>query len=134
MDIFGVGIFEALLVMVVALIVVGPNKFPDIAKSAGKWFSVARNYAAEVRTDIESATAEIESEVKREQNFAEGFIEDLDSIEQEVSQSMPKVIDTEPLFETNINDFKKDDSVIKNASPEELDNTTTIEEKNTTNE
>jgi Tat protein translocase TatB subunit len=134
MDIFGVGIFEALLVMVVALIVVGPNKFPDIAKSAGKWFSVARNYAAEVRTDIESATAEIESEVKREQNFAEGFIEDLDSIEQEVSQSMPKVIDTEPIFETNINDFKKDDSVIKNASPEELDNTTTIEEKNTTNE
>ena len=134
MDIFGVGIFEALLVMVVALIVVGPNKFPDIAKSAGKWFSVARNYAAEVRTDIESATAEIESEVKREQDFAEGFIDDLDSIEQEASQSMPKVIDTEPIFETNINDFKKDDSVIKSASPEELDNTTTIEEKNTTNE
>tara|TARA_B110000196_G_C21065688_1_gene624733 strand:- start:221 stop:625 length:405 start_codon:yes stop_codon:yes gene_type:complete len=134
MDIFGVGIFEALLVMVVALIVVGPNKFPDIAKSAGKWFSVARNYAAEVRTDIESATAEIESEVKREQDFAEGFIDDLDSIDQEVSQSMPKVIDTEPIFETNINDFKKDDSVIKSPSPEELDNTTTIEEKNTTNE
>ena len=61
MDIFGVGIFEALLVMVVALIVVGPNKFPDIAKSAGRWFSVARNYAAEVRTDIESATDRIRS-------------------------------------------------------------------------
>jgi len=134
MDIFGVGIFEALLVMVVALIVVGPNKFPDIAKSAGKWFSVARNYAAEVRTDIESATAEIESEVKREQEFADGFIEDLDSIEQEASKNMPKVIDVEPIFSSNINDFKKDDSVIKSASPEELDNTTTIEEKNTTNE
>jgi Tat protein translocase TatB subunit len=134
MDIFGVGIFEALLVMVVALIVVGPNKFPDIAKSAGKWFSVARNYAAEVRTDIESATAEIESEVKREQEFADGFIEDLDSIEQEASKNMPKVIDVEPIFSSNINDFKKDDSVIKSASPEELDNTTIIEEKNTTNE
>ena len=35
MDLFGVGIFEALLVLVVALIVVGPNKFPEIARSAG---------------------------------------------------------------------------------------------------
>ena len=69
MDIFGVGIFEALLVLVVALIVVGPNKFPEIARSAGRWFTVARNYASEVRTDIESATAEIESEVMKEQEF-----------------------------------------------------------------
>ena len=72
--------------------------------------------------------------MKREQEFADGFIEDLDSIEQEASKNMPKVIDVEPIFSSNINDFKKDDSVIKSASPEELDNTTTIEEKNTTNE
>ncbi|MDG1990266.1 MAG: twin-arginine translocase TatA/TatE family subunit [Dehalococcoidia bacterium] len=134
MDIFGVGIFEALLVMVVALIVVGPNKFPDIAKSAGRWFSVARNYAAEVRTDIESATAEIESEVKREQDFADGFIDDLNSMEKEASQNMPKVLSAEPIFETNIDDFKKDNSLIDNTSPEKLDSNSIKEEENTTNE
>lgn len=114
MDLFGVGIFEALLVLVVALIVVGPNKFPEIAKSAGRWFTVARNYASEVRTDIESATAEIESEVMKEQEFIGGISDDLNTIEEETKGSMPKIVDIEPVFETNVNDFqeKNDDDAI----------------------
>ena len=114
MDLFGVGIFEALLVLVVALIVVDPNKFPEIAKSAGRWFTVARNYASEVRTDIESATAEIESEVMKEQEFIGGISDDLNTIEEETKGSMPKIVDIEPVFETNVNDFqeKNDDEAI----------------------
>tara|TARA_B100001029_G_C14770389_1_gene290907 strand:+ start:200 stop:571 length:372 start_codon:yes stop_codon:yes gene_type:complete len=113
-DLFGVGIFEALLVLVVALIVVGPNKFPEIARSAGRWFTVARNYASEVRTDIESATAEIESEVMKEQEFIGGISDDLNTIEEETKGSMPKIVDIEPVFETNVNDFqeKNDDDAI----------------------
>tara|TARA_Y100001970_G_scaffold241802_1_gene305654 strand:- start:10059 stop:10442 length:384 start_codon:yes stop_codon:yes gene_type:complete len=109
-DLFGVGIFEALLVLVVALIVVGPNKFPEIARSAGRWFTVARNYASEVRSDIESATAEIESEVKKEQDLVGGIGDDLSAIEEETAGSMPSVVDIEPVFETNINDFKEKNS------------------------
>ena len=114
MDLFGVGIFEALLVLVVALIVVGPNKFPEISRSAGRWFTVARNYASEVRTDIESATAEIESEVMKEQEFIGGISDDLNTIEEETKGSMPKIVDIEPVFETNVNDFqeKNDDDAI----------------------
>ena len=114
MDLFGVGIFEALLVLVVALIVVGPNKFPEIARSAGRWFTVARNYASEVRPDIESATAEIESEVMKEQEFIGGISDDLNTIEEETKGSMPKIVDIEPVFETNVNDFqeKNDDDAI----------------------
>ena len=107
MDLFGVGIFEALLVLVVALIVVGPNKFPEIARSAGRWFTVARNYASEVRSDIESATAEIESEVMKEQEFIGGISDDLNTIEEETKGSMPKIVDIEPVFETNVNDFQE---------------------------
>ena len=92
MDLFGVGIFEALLVLVVALIVVGPNKFPEIARSAGRWFTVARNYASEVRTDIESATAEIESEVMKEQEFIGGIGCFWDETEY---QGIPGIISTE---------------------------------------
>ena len=110
MDLFGVGIFEALLVLVVALIVVGPNKFPEIARSAGRWFTVARNYASEVRSDIESATAEIESEVKKEQDLVGSIGDDLSAIEEETAGSMPSVVDIEPVFETNINDFKEKNS------------------------
>ncbi len=119
MDLFGVGIFEALLVLVVALIVVGPNKFPEIAKSAGRWFTVARNYASEVRSDIESATAEIESEVMKEQEFIDGIGDDLNSIEEETKGSMPKIVDIEPVFESNINDFQEQSSVDNNKEEEE---------------
>tara|TARA_B100001758_G_C18160046_1_gene478648 strand:- start:242 stop:619 length:378 start_codon:yes stop_codon:yes gene_type:complete len=117
-DLFGVGIFEALLVLVVALIVVGPNKFPEIAKSAGRWFTVARNYASEVRSDIESATAEIESEVMKEQEFIDGIGDDLNSIEEETKGSMPKIVDIEPVFESNINDFQEQSSVDNNKEEE----------------
>ncbi len=128
MDLFGVGIFEALLVLVVALIVVGPNKFPEIARSAGRWFTVARNYASEVRSDIESATAEIESEVMKEQEFIDGISEDLDTIEEETKGSMPKVIDMEPVFETNLNDFQEKDDEIEQA-----DTTNEIEQADKSN-
>tara|TARA_Y100001970_G_scaffold268829_1_gene360541 strand:+ start:732 stop:1124 length:393 start_codon:yes stop_codon:yes gene_type:complete len=127
-DLFGVGIFEALLVLVVALIVVGPNKFPEIARSAGRWFTVARNYASEVRSDIESATAEIESEVMKEQEFIDGISEDLDTIEEETKGSMPKVIDMEPVFETNLNDFQEKDDEIEQA-----DTTNEIEQADKSN-
>ena len=126
MDLFGVGIFEALLVLVVALIVVGPNKFPEIARSAGRWFTVARNYASEVRSDIESATAEIESEVKREQDLVGGIGDDLSAIEEETAGSMPSVVDIEPVFETNINDFKE-----KNSEDEQNNEDSTKAHSNT---
>ena len=77
-------------------------------------FFVARNYASEVRTDIESATAEIESEVMKEQEFIGGISDDLNTIEEETKGSMPKIVDIEPVFETNVNDFqeKNDDDAI----------------------
>ena len=77
---------------------------------------------------------QIESEVKREQDFADGFIDDLNSMEKEASQNMPKVLSAEPIFETNIDDFKKDNSLIDNTSPEKLDSNSIKEEENTTNE
>ena len=106
MDVLGVGILEALLVMVVALIVVGPDKFPEIAKSAGRWFSVARNYAAEVKSDVQGMATEIESEVKREEDLITNLNYELDQISKEASDNLPKIIDIEPVSKTNIDDFK----------------------------
>lgn len=63
MQLFGVGAFEALLVMVVALIVVGPQRFPEIARQGGRWFRVARRFTANITTDFREALHEIEEEV-----------------------------------------------------------------------
>jgi sec-independent protein translocase protein TatB len=66
MNIFGVGASEALLVLVLALIVVGPQRFPEIARQSGRWFKLARGYTDEVMKDVRSAVDEIEQEINVE--------------------------------------------------------------------
>jgi sec-independent protein translocase protein TatB len=63
MELFGVGPLEALLVGVITFILVGPDKFPEIARQAGKWYRVARAFSADVMADVQGAVKEIEAEV-----------------------------------------------------------------------
>lgn len=74
MEFFGVGIPEAGLILVIMLLVVGPNRFPQVAREAGKWYRIARAYADEVMTDVRGAMDELEKEV------AQPAAEDLKSI------------------------------------------------------
>ncbi len=66
MQFFGVGSSEAILVFVIALIVVGPSRFPEIARSGGRWFRIARRFTAEVTKDLRVAVDEIDAEIKSE--------------------------------------------------------------------
>ncbi len=52
--------------MVLAMIVVGPQRFPEIARHAGRWFRVARRYTNEVMRDVRAAVDEIEHEINEE--------------------------------------------------------------------
>ena len=63
MNLFGVGIFEALLVAIIGLIIVGPNKFPEMMSQAGRWFKYARAFSTEVMKDVREAVDEIQEEV-----------------------------------------------------------------------
>lgn len=66
MNFFGVGPAELGLVFVIALIVVGPQRFPEIMRSTGRWYRMARAYSNEVMKDVRSAVDDIEREVKAE--------------------------------------------------------------------
>ncbi|MBF0120456.1 MAG: twin-arginine translocase TatA/TatE family subunit [Desulfobacterales bacterium] len=50
---FGVGMTEVLLILAVALIVFGPAKLPELAKSLGKAIYEFKKAAMEVRQSIE---------------------------------------------------------------------------------
>ncbi|HOE17167.1 MAG TPA: Sec-independent protein translocase protein TatB [Syntrophorhabdaceae bacterium] len=58
---FGIGLPEIIVIMVVALLVVGPSKLPELAKSLGKAFSEFRRMADEVKETIEEEVAEGEA-------------------------------------------------------------------------
>ena len=63
MELLGVGAGEALVVFVITLIVVGPQRFPEIARQAGRYYRMARRYATHVTADVRGAMSELEAEV-----------------------------------------------------------------------
>ncbi|RNC66304.1 MAG: TatA/E family twin arginine-targeting protein translocase [Desulfuromonadales bacterium] len=72
---FGIGMPELIVILVIALIVIGPQKLPDIARSLGKGLAefkrasddFQRNLAEEVRAQDEKEKAAKESETVAEE-------------------------------------------------------------------
>jgi len=51
---FEIGFWEVLLIVVLALIVIGPERLPGAARKAGYWFGRARRFIEGVRNEVES--------------------------------------------------------------------------------
>ena len=54
---FDIGFWELTVIAVVALLVVGPEKLPGLARTAGHWFGRARRFVATVKQDIDREIA-----------------------------------------------------------------------------
>jgi sec-independent protein translocase protein TatB len=50
---FDVGMLELFLVAVVALLVVGPERLPKLARTAGMWLGRGRRFVTSVKDDID---------------------------------------------------------------------------------
>ena len=50
---FGIGMPEMLLILAIALIVIGPKKLPDLAKSIGRAFGEFKRATAELKESID---------------------------------------------------------------------------------
>lgn len=57
---FGFGFWEIMIIAVLALLVLGPERVPKVAREAGKIMGQARRYMNELRYSIDSATSEDE--------------------------------------------------------------------------
>ncbi len=49
---FDIGFSELMLIGVVALVVLGPERLPKVARMAGEWMGKLQRYVADVKTDI----------------------------------------------------------------------------------
>jgi Tat protein translocase TatB subunit len=61
---FGIGMPELAVILVVALIVLGPRRLPEIARALGKGLAEFRKVTGEVNKEIQTARDLIESEAR----------------------------------------------------------------------
>jgi|TARA_B100001093_G_C26475072_1_gene862350 sec-independent protein translocase protein TatB len=59
-----IGWFELLLIVVVAILVIGPKDFPIVLKKIGSWMGTIKRYFYDVQKNITEIT-DIESENKK---------------------------------------------------------------------
>ncbi|MCK4864808.1 MAG: twin-arginine translocase subunit TatB [Gammaproteobacteria bacterium] len=50
---FDIGFWELTMIAVIALLVIGPDKLPGVARTAGKWVGRARRFVGDVKSDID---------------------------------------------------------------------------------
>ena len=93
---FDVGFWELLLIGVVALLVVGPERLPGLARTAGIWVGKARRLVNSVKADIdrEMRTEELKKILDKQNEFRDVYDiveetrEDLKTSEKEVQDAV----------------------------------------------
>jgi sec-independent protein translocase protein TatB len=70
---FDIGFSEIVLIMVIALIVVGPERLPRLARSTGLWIGKIRGFVASVKAEIdhELAAEELRKTLSRQAEMPE---------------------------------------------------------------
>lgn len=91
---FDVGFWEFLLIGVVALLVVGPERLPGLARTAGIWVGRARRFVSSVKADIDR---EVRSEELRKmlntQNEFKGAYDIVEETKKAVEETQKDIND-----------------------------------------
>jgi TatA/E family protein of Tat protein translocase len=62
--VFGIGPSELLVILVIALLVLGPKRLPDLARSLGKALGEFRRATADISSELENARIMLEEETR----------------------------------------------------------------------
>ena len=93
---FEMGFWEIVLIFVIMLIVVGPERLPKVARTIGLWVGKARTMVNSVRSEIEQElrVEELKQSLHKEANTEEfkKLAQEFDSIKSDVS-SMGKDVE-----------------------------------------
>jgi len=63
-----IGWFEILIVVVLAILIIGPKDFPIVIRKIGSWVGTFRNYFSDVQKDIADMESSIDEEIPFEKN------------------------------------------------------------------
>jgi sec-independent protein translocase protein TatB len=95
---FGIGMPEMLLILAIALIVIGPKKLPDLAKSLGRALREFKKATSELKESIE-----LDSELKEVKNSFTNSITD----KKGALKSQPETTDNPKPSDRKVSDLKE---------------------------
>lgn len=98
---FGIGMPEMFLILAIALIVIGPKKLPDLAKSLGRAFGEFKKATAELKetmeldtdfTDVKNAFEDLDDHIKEktDKRVGDEAVDENDSKQPEAKKTAPE--------------------------------------------
>ena len=66
-----IGWFEILVVVVLAILIIGPKDFPIVVKKIGKWVGSTRRYFSDIQKNMNEMETAVEEEISIENKYSE---------------------------------------------------------------
>ena len=68
-----IGWFEILVIVILAIIIIGPKDFPVVVKKIGKWTGSIKRYFGEIQKDVTDMQETVEDEISIEKDIKKKF-------------------------------------------------------------
>ena len=65
-----IGWFEILIVVVLAVLIIGPKDFPIVLNKIGNWFGSVKKYFSEIQRDVTNLHETVEDEISIEKSHS----------------------------------------------------------------
>ena len=65
-----IGWFEILVIVVLAILIIGPKDFPIVLKKIGGWMGSIKRYFNEIQKDVIDMENTVEEEISLEENYS----------------------------------------------------------------
>ena len=66
-----IGWFEILIIVVLAILIIGPKDFPIMLKKVGGWLGSLKKYINDIKADVSELETTVEDEISLEKDFLE---------------------------------------------------------------
>ena len=94
---FDFGFWEIILILMVALVVVGPERLPGLARTAGLWIGKAKRMVSEVKAEIdqELAADELKKALNKQEAMSDVYeiIEETRKVSSDIKRELNKPVE-----------------------------------------
>ena len=65
-----IGWFEILIIVVIAILVIGPKDFPIVLRKIGNWIGSTKRYFSNIQSKMNNLDEEIQEDISVDQKFS----------------------------------------------------------------